>query len=185
MSHNGSQSVDTFESFNLKQQDLNCWLLSTDSSRNATLREEFSYEYTPNVTLCLALYNFLPDGTHAGVLFEQSVKMLKLLQQNCKSGNSEVDFGVATEIIRSLILGAKVKYSHAGLISGMECCDELLSQVDIIQLLIDNYCTGLIPTEPLSGATLRCLRDKLVEEELWELAMESILQLALVLMEMA
>lgn len=69
-------------------------------------------------------------------------------------------------------MGAKVRYGRAGLMSGVECCDELLSQVDLLQLLINNYCSSLIPAEPLSGITLRCLRDKLVEEELWELALE-------------
>lgn len=73
---------------------------------------------------------------------------------------------------RSLIVGAKVKYGQANLTMGVTCCDRLLSQVDLLHLLIKNHYSRLIPSEPLNGNTLRYLRDKLVEEELWELAIE-------------
>lgn len=31
------------------------WCLSTNSSRNEAVRTEFSFEFTPNVTLCLTI----------------------------------------------------------------------------------------------------------------------------------
>lgn len=98
--------------------------------------------------------------------------MLKLLQLNGKSGNPEIDCGVMIQIIRSLIIGAKVKYGKAALTTGVVCCDRLLSQVDLLHLLIKNHCSRLIPTESLNSQTLRHLRDRLVEEELWGLALE-------------
>jgi len=39
-------------------------------------------------------------------------------------------------------------------------------------MLVNSGCSALIPAEPLNGHALRHLRDRLVEEELWLLAME-------------
>lgn len=60
-----SQSIDTLDNA-LYTQDLQYWKLYTDPSRNATIRDEFSYEYSPNVTLCLAIFNLVPDATYTG-----------------------------------------------------------------------------------------------------------------------
>jgi len=72
------------------------------------------------------------------------------------------------------VIGAKVRYGQAGLTTGVVACDRLLSQVDVITLLIRKHCTRLIPQEPLTPPVLRALRDRLVQEELWDLALEVI-----------
>lgn len=36
------------------------WRLTTDPERNAVIREEFSFEHSPNASLCLAIFNLLP-----------------------------------------------------------------------------------------------------------------------------
>lgn len=69
-------------------------------------------------------------------------------------------------------MAAKVKHARSGLNTGVAHCDELLSQVDLLNMLVNSGCSALIPAEPLNGHALRHLRDRLVEEELWLLAME-------------
>lgn len=59
-----SQSTDTFDSSSFTQE-FHYWKLSTDPSRNNTIREEFSFEHSPNVSLCLAIFNLLPDATYS------------------------------------------------------------------------------------------------------------------------
>jgi zinc finger FYVE domain-containing protein 26 len=44
--------------------------------------------------------------------------------------------------------------------------------VDLLNMLVKSGCSALIPAEPLIGHALRHLHDRLVEEELWLLAME-------------
>lgn len=76
------------------------------------------------------------------------------------------------DVPRSLVVAAKVKHARSGLNTGVAHCDELLSQVDLLNMLVNSGCSALIPAEPLNGHALRHLRDRLVEEELWLLAME-------------
>ena len=52
------------------------------------------------------------------------------------------------------------------------CCDELLDQVELLQMLIENSCINFIPSESLKDSGLIYLRNKLMEEELWEESME-------------
>jgi zinc finger FYVE domain-containing protein 26 len=70
------------------------------------------------------------------------------------------------------VVAAKVKHARSGLNTGVAHCDQLLSQVDLLNMLVKSGCAALIPAEPLNGHGLRHLRDRLVEEELWMLAME-------------
>lgn len=65
-----------------------------------------------------------------------------------------------------------MKHARSGLNTGVAHCDELLSQVDLLNMLVKNGCSALIPAETLNGHALRHLRDRLVEEEHWLLAME-------------
>lgn len=65
-----------------------------------------------------------------------------------------------------------MRYNQGGFPSGMASCDQLLSHVDVISLLVRKHCIRLIPSEPLGPKTMRALRDRLIEEELWDLAIE-------------
>lgn len=40
---------------------LECWKLTTDETHNQTVREEFSFEYAPNISLCLAILSLHSD----------------------------------------------------------------------------------------------------------------------------
>lgn len=79
---------------------------------------------------------------------------------------------ICCNVPRSLVIAAKVKHARSGLNTGVAHCDQLLSQVDLLNMLVKSGCSALIPAEPLNGHALRHLRDRLVEEELWMLAME-------------
>lgn len=61
---------------------------------------------------------------------------------------------------------------------GISLADKILSQADILNLLIERGCLGLLPVSNQSEITfidttvLRRLRDKLLEDEQWNLALE-------------
>ena len=86
-------------------------------------------------------------------------------------------------LIKSLIVSAKMRYSdiiskpgshNKGKPSrGLARCDALLGQIDLLSLLASANCLPLLPPQPISQLdTWRKLREKLIEIELWSLALD-------------
>lgn len=61
---------------------------------------------------------------------------------------------------------------------GISLADRILSQADLLNLLIERGCLGLLPVTSQTESTfidtsvLRRLRDRLLEDEQWHLALE-------------
>lgn len=61
---------------------------------------------------------------------------------------------------------------------GISLADKILSQADLLHLLVERGCLGLLPVSSQSEnifidtSVLRKLRDKLLEDEQWNLALE-------------
>ncbi|KAL0131068.1 hypothetical protein PUN28_002571 [Cardiocondyla obscurior] len=151
-----------------------CWRLTRDEKQNRTIREEFSFEYAPSISLCLAILNLHFDPKiYTSFLLDRCDEMKRLLQP--VSGdriNPEVDHAVIIKMIRSLLLAAKMKCAKCGFNTGLAHCDRFLSQVDLIAILIQSDCVALIPTGDLEEHTLRKWRDLLTEKERWTLALD-------------
>ncbi|XP_011705175.1 PREDICTED: uncharacterized protein LOC105460429 isoform X2 [Wasmannia auropunctata] len=150
------------------------WRLTKDEKHNRTIREEFSFEYAPNISLCLAILNLYSDPKiYTSFLLDRCDEMKQLLQP--VSGgriNPEVDHAVIIKMIRSLLVAAKMKCAKFGFNTGLAHCDRFLSQVDLIATLVQSDCVALIPTDDLDEHTLRKLRDLLTEKERWTLALD-------------
>lgn len=82
---------------------------------------------------------------------------------------SEYDFFSCVN--RSLVLAAKVKCAQWGYISDEPNCDQRLSKIDLLGILVSNGCKALIPSETTNHG-FRRLQTQLLEAELWELALE-------------
>lgn len=52
--HQGTSSISNSEMFDY-------WQLTKDQKHNQTIREEFSFEYAPNISLCLSILNLYSD----------------------------------------------------------------------------------------------------------------------------
>jgi len=70
-----------------------------------------------------------------------------------------------------LVLAAKVKCAQWGYVSDEPNCDQRLSKIDLLGLLVSNCCAAIIPSET-SIHGLRRLQTQLLEAELWDLALE-------------
>ncbi|XP_020279494.1 uncharacterized protein LOC109852609 isoform X2 [Pseudomyrmex gracilis] len=149
------------------------WRLTRDEKHNRTIREEFSFEHAPNISLCLAILNLHSDHKiYTSFLLDRCDEMKQLLQPvNGGRINPEVDHAVIIKMIRSLLIAVKVKCAKLGFNTGLAHCDRFLSQVDLIATLIQSDCLTLIPTDDLDEHTLRKLRDLLTEKEQWTLAL--------------
>ena len=92
----------------------------------------------------------------------------------------EVDPFIILQLIKTLILTSKMKFSEIivkpteGKPSrGLARCDALLGQIDLLSLLASANCLHLLPPQALSQLdTWRKLRDRLIEIELWSLALD-------------
>ncbi|XP_043461874.1 zinc finger FYVE domain-containing protein 26 homolog [Leptopilina heterotoma] len=155
-------------------ETLEAWRLTIDDSYNQTIRDEFSFEYAPNISFCLAILNLHSDHkAYTTFLLDQCDEMKKLLQP--VSGgkiNPEIDHALIIKMIRSLLVAAKVKCAKLGLNAGLAHCDRFLSQVDLITTLVQSDCLALIPSDDLDDHALRKLRDLLTEKEQWTLALD-------------
>lgn len=103
--------------------------------------------------------------------------MLKLLHPKSEATN-EIDHLLVIRMLKSLTLAAKMSCSECMLHWGISLADRILSQADLLSLLIERGCLNLLPVSGQSEGTfidtsvLRKLRDKLLEDEQWNLALE-------------
>ncbi|XP_032664873.1 zinc finger FYVE domain-containing protein 26 homolog isoform X2 [Odontomachus brunneus] len=150
------------------------WRLTKDERHNRTIREEFSFEYAPNISLCLAILNLHSDHKMYTSFLLDCCHEMKQLLQPVGGGriNPEIDHAVIIKMIRSLLVAAKVKCAKLGFNTGLAHCDRFLSQVDLIATLVQSDCLALIPKDDLNEHTLRKLRDLLTEKEQWTLALD-------------
>lgn len=160
------------------------WRLSLDTEHNQIARREFSYEHAPNLALALAMVHLCScNETMANFLLDQSSSMLATLHRHLLHGTlMDVcsDPLMMFSLIKSLILSAKMRYSDIVAAPskskpsrGLARCDALLGQIDLLSLLASASCLHLLPAQPLSQLdTWRKLRDRLIDVELWSLALD-------------
>lgn len=93
--------------------------------------------------------------------------MLKLLHPG-QEPTHEIDYLLVIKMLRSLAIAAKM---HSG---SSAQADRILSQADILTLLAARGCLSLMPVlgTHVDAATLRRLRDRLLQGEQWNLALE-------------
>lgn len=109
-------------------------------------------------------------------LLDQSERMLKLLY-TAPSNIPEIDYLLLIRMIKSLAMAAKMLCSESNLDWGVSSAGKIISQADTFTLLIEHGCLHLLPLNVtqeavLDTATLRRVRDKLMEDEQWETALE-------------
>lgn len=97
--------------------------------------------------------------------------MLKLLQPN-QEPSHEIDYLLVIGMLKSLATAAKIVSGEIALMA-----DRILSQAELLALLAERGCLNLIPvlgyqTLYVDANILRRLRDKLLQDEQWNLALE-------------
>ncbi|XP_046489953.1 uncharacterized protein Sptz isoform X1 [Neodiprion pinetum] len=150
------------------------WQLTLDETLNQTLRDEFSFEYAPSISLCLAILTLHSDHkAYASFLLDRCDEIKQLLRP-VSSGrtNPEVDLMLLVKMMRSLVIAAKVKCAKLSLNAGLDHCDRWLSHIDLISTLVQSDCSALIPSDSINERAFRKLRDLLIEKEHWILALD-------------
>ncbi|XP_054713463.1 zinc finger FYVE domain-containing protein 26-like [Uloborus diversus] len=151
------------------------WVLSSDSEQNASVRNEFSYEQAPSISLCSSLLKLHNDPKRcASFMLNLCDRLLGKIKPR-RSGKIplEIDYSLFISMIKSLLINAKVKCHQVHDSKGEALADIYFQHLDIMKLLVNANCRHLLPREALTiGDTVRKLRDKLLEEERMNLALE-------------
>ncbi|CAG9766398.1 unnamed protein product [Ceutorhynchus assimilis] len=151
------------------------WMLTNDLDHNRIVREEFSYEFAPSVSLCLSLMKFhSASDEKAKFLLDQCDILLKLLIPN-QDHLQEIDYMLVIRMLKSLALAAKLSSQDTSLRFGSSSADRILTQAELLSLLAERGCLSLLPTNNsafIDSISLMRLTDKLLEREQWQLALE-------------
>ncbi|XP_049877451.1 zinc finger FYVE domain-containing protein 26 homolog [Pectinophora gossypiella] len=149
------------------------WCLSTNSKKNEAVRTEFSYEFTPNVTLCLSIMKMhCINLDYPRFLLDRSDEIAREL-------SSGGDARLLVRARRSLLLAAAELYSRTpqengsgalrvaetGAAHAMRC----LAHADAMATLVKHQAHHLVPRQ---GAHPSQIVRSLLEAEKWELALE-------------
>ncbi|XP_046971190.1 zinc finger FYVE domain-containing protein 26 homolog isoform X2 [Vanessa cardui] len=148
------------------------WCLSTNSKKNDAVRTEFSYEFTPNVTLCLSIMKMHTINLdYPRFLLDRSDEVAREL---ANGGDSRL----LVRARRSLLLAAAELYSRAPneKSAGARVCEtgaahaaRCLAHADAMATLVKHQAHHLVPHQ---GAHPSQIVRSLLEAEKWELALE-------------
>ncbi|XP_045776573.1 zinc finger FYVE domain-containing protein 26 homolog [Maniola jurtina] len=148
------------------------WCLSTNATKNEAVRAEFSYEFTPNVTLCLSIMKMHTISLdYPRFLLDRSDEVAREL---ANGGDSRL----LVRARRSLLLAAAELYSRApneksGGIrvaeTGAAHATRCLAHADAMATLVKHQAHHLVPHQ---GAHPSQIVRSLLEAEKWELALE-------------
>ncbi|XP_055625095.1 zinc finger FYVE domain-containing protein 26 homolog isoform X2 [Toxorhynchites rutilus septentrionalis] len=144
------------------------WQLTGNVRNDNIIREEYSYEYAPSTSQCLAICNLHSQNEEISSFLLYHCAKLESLLRPIHPGypNPEIDYALVARMLLNLTLAAKVRgiqFSEA---------DKVKEHAEIILSIVNNDCESLLLQESMSSANLRKLRDALVKAEKWTLALE-------------
>ncbi|CAO1392357.1 unnamed protein product [Diamesa hyperborea] len=143
----------------------NEWHLNGDADDNI-VRDEFSFEYSPNVGLCIAICDLHSTNADlAKFLLFHCHRMELLLRPVQGKLNPEIDYILVATMLKTLAFSAKLRGESNE-------CNSIIDHADIILSVVKNRCESLLPTEPINTNSLRKLRDALVVAEKWNMAID-------------
>lgn len=143
------------------------WQFTGNAKHDSLVRDEFSYEYAPNVNLCLSICDLYLSNTDCAQFLLDQARKLESLFRPLEVGhpNPEMDYELVAKMIHCLAVAAKVR-------GASDECNEIIAHADIMQALVENKCESLMPMESINVSSIRKLRDALIRAEQWQLALE-------------
>lgn len=93
--------------------ELSEWQFSGNSKHDELVREEFSFEYAPSVTLCLSILAFHSSNPECGHFLLYHCRKFESLLRPLQPGypNPEIDYALVTRMLHCLALATKVIYN--------------------------------------------------------------------------
>ena len=151
----------------------------TGTSNDEILRNDFRYDQSPSISLCLSLIELHSDQYQCGKLLINLCEYLSE-QLSTKQRNIEIDYGLVLNIIKNLLFTAKMKLMTVSIndeqLSEQQkliaSCDMYHNLVDILNRLNMANCSLPALNDLLQQDTLRKIRNQLLDDERYQLAMD-------------
>lgn len=143
------------------------------------IRNDFHYDQSPSISLCLSLIELHSDQYKCGKILMNLCEYLSE-QLSSKERNIEIDYGLVLSIIKSLLFTAKMKIMTATVDEEqlseqqklLASCDMYNNLIDILNRLNMANCSLPALNELLQQDTLRKIRNQLLDDERYQLAMD-------------
>ncbi|RNA16340.1 Zinc finger FYVE domain-containing 26 [Brachionus plicatilis] len=141
----------------------------TSLKRDEEVRQNFRYSQAPSTSLCLSILDLHDNSLECGKSLLSLCDDLSLYLQNA---NQQEDHGLVINMIKYLLQNAKVKLLENSSSNIISLCDSYLSLIDVLEQLLLANCS-IIPSlnELMNSESVRRIRNRLLEEERHELAM--------------
>ena len=151
----------------------------TGTNNDEQVRNDFHYDQSPSISLCLSLIELHSDQYQCGKILINLCEYLSE-QLSSKHRNLEIDYGLVLNIIKNLLFTAKMKLmtsivddeklgEQQKLIAS---CDLYNNLVDILNRLNMANCSLPVLNDLLQQDTLRRIRNQLLDDERYQLAMD-------------
>jgi len=151
----------------------------TGTSNDEILRNDFHYDQSPSISLCLSLIELHSNQYECGKLL---IKLCEYLseQLSTKQRNTEIDYGLVLNIIKNLLFTAKMKLMTNNISDEqlgeqqklLASCDMYNNLIDILNRLNMANCSLPALNDLLQQDTLRKIRNQLLDDERYQLAMD-------------
>lgn len=145
------------------------WKLTGDISSDQMVRDEFNFEYSPNVGLCIAIINLHTSNDELAKFLLFHCHRLELLLRPIRGKiNPEVDLILVAKMLKCLAFSAKVRGSHGE-------ANTIIDHADVVLKVTENGCESIapqIPIEPINSITIRAIINDLIKAENWKMALE-------------
>lgn len=143
------------------------WKLTGDISADQMVRDEFNFEYSPNVGLCIAIINLHTKNDElAKFLIFHCLRLRLLLRPIRGKMNPEVDLILVAKMLKMLALSAKIRGADG---------EAIIDHADVVLKITENGCESLaplIPLDPINSVTIRSIINDLIKVENWKMALE-------------
>lgn len=151
----------------------------TGTSNDDQMRHDFHYDQSPSISLCLSLIELHSDQYQCGKILINLCDYLSE-QLSTKQRNAEIDYGLVLNIIKNLLFTAKMKLMTMVIDDDhiqeqqklVASCDMYNNLVDILNRLNMANCPLPALNDLLQQDTLRRIRNQLLDDERYQLAMD-------------
>lgn len=163
------RSVDDFTDKGRPAEEAVEWKLTGDISSDQMVRDDFNFEYSPNVGLCIAIINLHTTNDELAKFLLFHCHRLRLLLRPIRGKiNPEVDLILVAKMLKCLAFSAKIRGADAE-------ANLIIDHTDVILKVTENGCESLapqIPLEPINSVTIRSIINDLIKAENWKMALE-------------
>lgn len=133
------------------------------------VRDEFNFEYSPNVGLCIAIIDLHTTNEELAKFLLFHCHRLELLLRPMRGKvNPEVDVVLVGKMLKCLAFSAKIRGADLE-------ANIIINHADVVLKVAENGCESIvpqIPMEPISTITIRTIINDLIKVENWKMALE-------------